>query len=102
MKRLIIALVVVLCIGVVFAYAPATAEAGTYTITTTAEQDAQLDTVAEDYGITKDVLVQSKFVDHLAEALAIMDRKKQSRIFLQWGSLTEAEKNALIAVLPEE
>lgn len=53
-----------------------TALAGSYTLSTTAEQDVQLETIATVEGVTVQDLINVKFLEHLNAALESLKRER--------------------------
>jgi len=96
MKKFIVVMAILAMAGV--------AQAGSYTITTTAEQDASLSTLASDAGVSAQQLIDAKFSVYLQSALqkkASMKARRIQRIVSDM-SLSDAEKTAQVNAIMVE
>lgn len=99
MKKIVF--VLILIVAVIASQVPYYAGAGSHTITTTTEQDVQLEAVAAEAGVSVNDLVQTKFVEHLAAALDAIDRKRKRSLSREWRTFTDDQKKRIEAIKNE-
>ena len=104
MRKLTVVLMAVFCVMIASIVVPAKAEAGSYTITTTAEQDIQLQAAADFYEFaTIQDLINTRFLEQIATSMENIKITKSRKIRRALSSdVLSAEDKATIEAIADK